>query len=161
MGSEWEETEEIGIAEGLRANDSAVSECQEPAVCSRCGTPFTLRKWSWKAMPKEPDDLVCPACRRIANRYPAGYIEVKGQMLSMHHVRIVNLLREIESQMKKEQPLERIMEIVPSEEHILITTTGASIARRIGEALSRTYEGNLYLENCEDEDFIRIIYRKR
>jgi DNA-directed RNA polymerase subunit RPC12/RpoP len=161
MGSNWNETEDRGIEEGRKESNSVTYECSESAVCSECGTPFAVRRWTWKAMPKEPDEIVCPACRRIANRYPAGYIEVKGPFLRKHRDEILNLVREAEVQTRKEQPMERIMETVHDNDDILlITTTGILVARRIGEALLRSYEGNLYVETAEDEELIRVFWER-
>lgn len=49
------------------------------------------------------------------------------------------------------------METVHDNDDILLmTTTGILVARRIGEALLRAYEGNLYVETAEDEELIRV-----
>jgi len=160
MRSEGDESEDKGIVEGRQETNSAACQCRESAICSQCGTAFADLRRTRDAVPKELDEMVCPACRRIANRYPAGYIEVKGPFFRKQRDEILNLVREVELQTRKEQPLERIMETVNDGDDMLITTTGVGIARRIGEALSRSYEGNLYFETPEDEEFIRVFWKR-
>jgi hypothetical protein len=86
---------------------------------------------------------VCPACRRIADRFPAGRVELSGEFLRDHREEILNLVRNAEDAEKSERPMERIMAITEEAGRALVTTTGIHVARRIGEALSRSYQGEL------------------
>ena len=102
--------------------------------------------------------MICPACMRIANRYPAGYIEVKGLFLKNSPDEVLELIGETAAQATANHPMERIMEVVHDGEDILITTTGIIIAQRIGEALARKYGGNLNVQCANDEEFIRVFW---
>lgn len=159
MRSEKEESGDKGIEESRLEAESMACECRQSIICSECGAPFAYRRWTWNTIPQEPGEIICPACRRIANRYPAGYIEVKSIFLKEHLNEILNLVRDIESQIREEHPLERIMEIA-HDDGILITTTGVLIAREIGEALSRTYQGRLHIDSSEDEELIRVFWER-
>jgi hypothetical protein len=69
---------------------------------------------------------------------------------------MLNLIHNEEKDEKGERPLERIMEITEEEEQTLITTTGIHIARRIGEAVSRAYKGDLSFNYGDGEKSIRM-----
>lgn len=104
----------------------------EPTLCPECEALFIHGRWSWEKSPKEANKTTCPACRRIADNYPAGYVEIKGNFFLEHQEEILNLARNVEKQEKSERPLERIMAITDNKDHTLVTTTGIHLARRIG-----------------------------
>lgn len=68
-------------------------------------------------------------------------------------------LPELESQEKSEHPLERIMAITIENGWPIVTTTGAHVARRIDEALSRAYKGQLSLQYGESDKIIRVLWQ--
>jgi hypothetical protein len=105
-------------------------------------------------------EAICPACRRIADHCPAGYVEIIGPFFANHRVEILNLIRNVEKQEKHEHPLERIIAITPDQEPLLVTTTGLHLARRIGEALARAYKGDLSFRYADDETSIRVYWQR-
>lgn len=132
----------------------------EPTLCKECGALFINGRWSWGKAPTEANGTICPACRRASDNLPAGYIELKGAFFQEHYDEILNLTRNIEQQEKNERPLERIMAIIDEKDHTLVTTTGIHIARRIGEALSRSYNGDLSFQYAEGEQNIRVYWQR-
>jgi hypothetical protein len=132
----------------------------EPTVCTECGALYMNGRWSWEKPPEPTKETVCPACRRIADRFPAGHIELKGSFFSEHRPEVLNLVRNVESREKAERPLERIMSIDDEEDHTLVTTTGIHIARRIGEALARAYKGDLSFQYANAEKRIRVFWQR-
>lgn len=101
---------------------------------------------------------VCPACRRIADRFPAGRVELSGDFFTGHREEILNLVRNAEAAEKCERPLERIMAITDETGSAIVTTTGIHVARRIGESLSRSYQGELDCRYGDGEDSIRVAW---
>ena len=132
----------------------------EPTSCTECNALFTNGRWSWEKAPKEANKVLCPACRRIADNYPAGYLEIKGSFFLEHQEEILNLARNIEKQEKSEHPLERIMAIEKNKDHTLLTTTGVHLARRIGDALSRSYKGDLSFQYAREDKDIRVYWQR-
>lgn len=104
--------------------------------------------------------MVCPTCQRIAENYPAGYLELKGSFFKKHQEEMLHLISNEEKQEKGEHPLERIMNITEDDENTLITTTGIHIARRIGEAVSRAYQGDLSFTYGDGEKTIRVLWSR-
>ncbi len=110
--------------------------------------------------PPESATVVCPACQRIADNYPARHLTIKGAFFAKHREEIFNLIRNMEKQEKGEHPMERIMAIVDEKDHTMLTTTGIHLARRIGEALSRAYQGDFDFTYGDGEKNIRATWSR-
>jgi NMD protein affecting ribosome stability and mRNA decay len=132
----------------------------EPTVCSECGAVFLEGRWSWWEAMAKSHVVVCPACQRIKDKFPAGYLEITGAFFADHREEIDNLLRNIEQKEKAERPMERIMAITPAADHTLITTTGIHLARRFGEALKNAYQGELSFTYGDGEKTIRLSWNR-
>ncbi len=130
------------------------------SICTSCGAMFINGRWSWKEMVNPAKKTVCPACRRISDNYPAGYVEIKGSFYSGHEKEISNLIKNTEKLEKMKHPLERIMKIKLNKNNATLTTTGIHIARRIGEALARSYQGNFFFQYGEGEKSIRVYWER-
>ncbi len=129
---------------------------QEPTVCGGCGAVYLDGRWSWTAAPKGSRKAVCSACRRVADRFPAGRIEIGGEFFMKHRDEVLRLVRNVEATEKKERPLERIMAIEDDINQTVVTTTGIHVARRIGESLSRSYQGEFNFRYGAGDDTIRV-----
>lgn len=133
---------------------------QEPTVCEHCGALFEGGRWSWGKAPAQAARAVCPACRRIADRFPAGRVELSGDFFAGHRDEILNLVRNAEAAEKAERPMERIMAITDEAGRTLVTTTGIHVARRIGESLSRSYQGEMECRYADGEDAVRVVWAR-
>lgn len=125
----------------------------DPAVCPQCGAVYQADRWHWARRPKQAAEVLCPACRRINDKYPAGIVHLSGGFLRQHADEILNLARNQEELEKGEHPLHRIMAIEHHNGDIVITTTDIHLPRRIGEAVHRAYEGDLDY-HYEDESYL-------
>lgn len=128
----------------------------EPTVCSDCGAVFVGGRWTWNEPPEGAEKESCPACLRIADDFPAGYVELKGHFFNQRREEIMNLVSNEEKLEKGEHPMERIMKIIQQDDATLITTTGVHIARRLGEAVARAYQGDLSFTYGDNEKSIRV-----
>jgi NMD protein affecting ribosome stability and mRNA decay len=133
---------------------------QEPTVCEQCGALFEGGRWSWGKAPAGATRAVCPACRRIADRFPAGRVELSGDFFRSHRDEILNLVRNAEAAEKAERPMERIMTVTDEAERTVVMTTGIHVARRIGESLSRSYQGEMDCRYGDGEDSIRVVWAR-
>jgi hypothetical protein len=133
----------------------------EPTVCSECGAVFIEGRWTWlEPPPDKPHMIVCPACQRIRDNIPAGYLEIRGAFFEDHREELLNLIYNLESQEKGEHPMERLMDISGEEVQTLITTTGIHLPRRIGEALKHAYQGDLDFTYGDGEKSIRVTWTR-
>jgi NMD protein affecting ribosome stability and mRNA decay len=132
----------------------------EPTVCPECKASFTDGRWSWEKAPEDANELLCPACQRIQDRFPAGYVTIKGEFLKEHRDEIVALIENHEKKEKAERPLQRIIAIDDTREGLEVTTTDSHLARGIAEALHGAYKGELKLRYSRDENLLRASWKR-
>jgi len=132
----------------------------EPAVCPSCGVVFEGGHWHWAPVPPKASAHVCPACHRVRDEFPAGYVTLSGPFLTQHRDEIMGLVRNAEARAKGEHPLERIMQIVEANGELTITTTDIHLPRRIGEALKHAWHGDLDLNYLPDEYRVRVRWQR-
>lgn len=128
----------------------------EPAICADCGAVFHAGRWQWLDRPKDAHQTLCPACHRIQDHFPAGYVSLSGKFFPAHEQEILQLIRHRETHEKKEHPLQRIMAIEKTEHGTLVTTTDIHLARGIGEAVHYAYQGELELHYNPDQNLLRV-----
>jgi NMD protein affecting ribosome stability and mRNA decay len=132
----------------------------EPTVCPVCEAVFNAGRWTWAKVPHEAHEQECPACQRIQDRFPAGYVMIKGEFLADHRDEIIALITSKEEREKSEHPLQRIMAIEDVREGLQVTTTDSHLARGIGEALHDAYKGDLKLRYSRDENLLRATWKR-
>ncbi|HUJ79635.1 MAG TPA: BCAM0308 family protein [Nitrospiria bacterium] len=132
----------------------------EPTVCSRCGAVYHRGHWSWSIRPVKAHEAICPACRRIADNYPAGSLRLSGPFLRTHREELLNAIRHQEREEKREHPLSRLIGIKESKDGVTVTTTDMHLPRRIGEALWHAYHGELKLHYAEDARLLRVSWKR-
>jgi len=128
----------------------------EPTRCPDCGAVYQKGRWQWAAAPGRAVSHQCPACRRIHDHFPAGYVELAGEYFAAHREEILHLARNREAKEKAEHPLERIMKVDDVKGGALITTTGIHLARDIGEAVHAAYSGQLEYHYNKEENLLRV-----
>jgi NMD protein affecting ribosome stability and mRNA decay len=127
-----------------------------PARCPDCGAVFRDGRWQWGTVAADAHEERCPACHRIHDHFPAGYVTLAGEFLAVHRDELLQLARSREAREKAEHPLERIMNIEDVEGGISITTTGIHLARDIGEAMHAAYKGKLEYHYNKQENLLRV-----
>ena len=125
-------------------------------VCPRCDAVFREGVWRWEPAPEGVHEHPCPACLRIEDHYPAGFVVLGGAFLEAHRDEIVHLARNEEAAEKAEHPLERIIAVETGPGRAEITTTGVHVARRIADAVHRAYGGELDSHHEADDQLLRL-----
>ncbi len=133
---------------------------REPSKCGGCGAVFTDGRWSWADAPEITKTTTCPACQRIQDNVPAGILSLSGSFLDEHREELIGLIRNVEALEKGEHPLERIMSLSEIDVGLEVRTTGIHVARRIGDALARSYQGDLNFTYGNGEKSILISWRR-
>jgi NMD protein affecting ribosome stability and mRNA decay len=128
----------------------------DPTRCPDCGAVYRDGRWTWGAAPDGAHETRCPACHRIHDRFPAGYVTLKGAFLGTHRDEILHLVRHREETEKAEHPLERIMAVEDADGGVLVTTTDTHLARSIGEAMYAAYKGELEFKYNKEENLLRV-----
>jgi NMD protein affecting ribosome stability and mRNA decay len=132
----------------------------EPTQCPECKAVFTEGRWAWEKKPPDAYQQLCPACQRIQDKFPAGYVTIKGEFFASHKDEIVTMIQKYEKQEKAARPLLRIMDIDEKRDGVEVTTTDSQLARGIAEALHAAYKGDLKLRYSRDENLLRATWKK-
>ncbi|MFZ4539509.1 BCAM0308 family protein [Propionivibrio sp.] len=136
----------------------------EPSACPVCGAIFHAGRWQWGQVGPEAEEVVCPACHRIRDQFPAGFLHVGGPFFATHRGEMFNLLNHHAEKARAEHPLARVMTINEEDEGgvagILITTTDIHLARDLGEALHHAYQGELEFYYNDAENLLRVHWQR-
>ncbi len=132
----------------------------EPAVCPTCGVVYQHGAFHWIPRPVGAQEHVCPACRRIADDYPAGYLTLEGEFFRSHRDEITGLVNNEAARARAEHPLERILGIEERDGQVVIKTTDLHLPRRIGDALHRAWRGESETKYAPDEYLVRVHWRR-
>jgi len=131
-----------------------------PRVCPGCKALFQDGRWHWAEAPSSTIEQTCPACQRIHDDFPAGYVTIQGAFLTTHRDEILHLVRNHEAHEKAEHPLQRIMKVADTAEGMLITTTDVHLARGIGEALHHACQGKLDYHYNAEQTLLRVQWER-
>jgi len=138
----------------------AKGKLHEPSACSQCGAVFHHGRWQWVEAPADAHRTVCPACHRIHDDFPSGFVTLKGEFLNLHHDEIMQLVRNHEKHERAEHPLKRIMAVEEKAGKTLVTTTDIHLARGIGEALHHAYQGELEYHYNHEQNLLRVSWTR-
>ena len=132
----------------------------EPTRCPECGAVFHKGRWTWGEAPANAFEHRCPACSRVHDHFPAGYVTLGGDFLEGHRDEILKLVKHCERGEKAEHPLERIMAVESSAEGLQVTTTGTHLAREIAERVHGAYKGELEFSYNREDNLLRASWRR-
>jgi hypothetical protein len=138
-----------------------VAKPAEPAVCPQCHAIYRHGRWQWSDLPTMAGEMMCPACHRINDRYPAGVVTLTGAFIAAHKDEISRLARNQETAEQPEHPLNRIIGIEDeAPDRLVISTTDIHLPRRIGEAVERAYDGTLDEHFDAEGYFVRVNWHR-
>lgn len=143
---------EDSYREGLKPAD--------PARCPRCGAVCMRGRWAWREAPPDAVSHKCPACRRIEDDFPGGYVTLKGPFLAAHRDDILNLVAARAQRAREEHPMQRLIGVHDVSGGVLVTTTDARLARGIAVAVHEAFKGRLDLAFSRDENLIRATWSR-
>lgn len=134
----------------------AKAKLHEPSVCSQCGAFFHRGNWRWGDAPPDAHHVICPACHRLHDHFPAGFLKLEGPFFLGHKDEIMRLVQHHAQRERAEHPLQRIMAVEDQEHGVLVTTTDIHLARGIGEAVHHAYQGELEFHYNPEENLLRV-----
>ena len=148
------------LQEFVHDSYKAGRKLREPARCPDCGATFQGGRWIWGTAPAGAHEEPCPACHRIHDQFPAGFVTLKGAYLQGHRDEILHLIRNHEAKEKAEHPLQRIMAIEDRPDGMVVTTTDPHLARDIAQALYHAYKGELEFHYNKEENLLRAAWSR-
>jgi NMD3 family protein len=132
----------------------------DPARCPKCKAGYLKGRWTWRRVPEEAVAHLCPACQRIADGLPAGYVTLRGDFLPKHRAEVLNIVMARAARAKEEHPLQRIMAVEKTAEGTLVTTTDTHLARGIAQALHEAFKGVISLKYSKAENLLRATWTR-
>ena len=150
------------IEESVHDPYMARSKPKEPTVCEDCGVVFHKGRWQW--LPEAPAGSHrqrCPACQRIHDKVPAGFLTLGGAFFDGHRDEILSLVHNKVDEQKAQHPMKRLMQIEEEEGGgVVITFTDLHLPRGVGEAIERAYEGDLDIQYTEGAGIVRVYWKR-
>ena len=125
-------------------------------VCPDCGLVNRRGRWLRAQGTPQAQSAACPACRRIADRLPAGILTVEGPFAFEKREDVLATARNVAEKVESEHPLERIMSIETFDGRLIISTTDVHLVQAIGRALHGAFGGSLHYGFQEGEDQLRV-----
>lgn len=111
---------------------------QGVSVCTTCHAIQQRGRWKWEAAPPGAATVLCPACRRVADRCPAHVLRLEGVPLDQRS-ELLAMVQRVAEEETREHPLERLMSLGDTAERIEICTTGMQLPRRLRSAIGRAF----------------------
>ncbi len=126
-----------------------------PVRCEHCGATYRNGRWTWDRLAKATIGR-CPACRRIADHYPAGELTLSGTFLVEHASEALRMIDNIARAEMREHPLHRVMDAGRTPDGIIVTTTDIHLPRRLGHTFEDAWGGELDTHYDEQGHFVRV-----
>jgi NMD protein affecting ribosome stability and mRNA decay len=133
---------------------------RDPTRCPNCGASFHSGRWTWDTAPHGAHEQLCPACHRIQDRFPAGYVTLAGDYFRGHRDEILRLVKHCEEREKAAHPLQRIMAIEDAAGGVLVTTTDVHLARNIAERVHDACKGSLVFHYSKEDNLLRANWKR-
>jgi len=132
----------------------------EPTRCPDCGAVFHHGHWTWGDAPEEADEALCPACLRVRDRVPAGFLTVGGEFFREHRDEILQLIHHTIEHERAEHPLKRLMGTEEREDRVIFAFTDPHVVRGVGHALHSAYKGDLDFQYQDGDIMLRATWTR-
>lgn len=134
-------------------------------ICSGCQAIYKEGRWVWpteeeKKKKMSSEETLCPACRRVRDKYPAGMVMLSGTYLANHKEEILNLANNIIEEEKARSPLKRLINIEEEDGRLVLNFTDDHLARRVGEAVGRAHKGEIEIKYQEEARFVKVFWHR-
>jgi hypothetical protein len=129
-------------------------------ACPRCEVVLFEGRWRWMLPPTGSSSVLCPACRRMDDDYPAGIVTLSGPILVQRRTEILHLIHNEEMAERDEHRLSRLMGMSTGDNSVELSTTHTRLGQRIGEAVYRTFGGHLNVRYSDDDSQVRVRWER-
>ena len=145
-----------GVEEHVHDAYRSDHKLAEQTTCPQCRASIHDGRWQWLPADAEAAKVVCPACRRIHDGFPAGYVSVEGDYFARHRVELLHLVQKHATRATAEHPMRRLMKVEDTPEGVMLTTTDTQLAREIGDALHDAFGGMANCSTTNSQEMARV-----
>lgn len=139
----------------------------EHSYCSTCGAIYQDKHWvlnsAQAALLRDAgtgNEVTCPACRIEQGQEAQGELVLRGGYWPQHRELIENLMRNEANDALGKNPLERIVKIETADSEMLVTTTTAKLAQRLGRALHGAHKGTVDYHWSQGHTCARVYWER-
>lgn len=162
----------IGVEEkGQRTTRSTdvylPKEGMQVSYCTKCGVIYREKRWFMDPvelfrLKEDPSvgTIVCPACQKMADNVPGGFLTLSGEYLRKHEHEILELIKNTEEKARNKNPLGRIMEISQEGDVLTILTTIDKLAEKLGKEVFKAHSGELNYQWSHGENYVRVYWKR-
>ena len=140
---------------------------QDGVVCSRCNAVYKNKRWYLQdELPEagkaktEITTVECPACKKIAENYSEGIVNLQGAFFWEHEKEIRNLIHNEEKKAREKNPLMRILSIKREGDTLVLKTTEQKLAEHLGRAIHKAQQGELNISWDDNHSFCRVNWER-
>lgn len=140
----------------------ARAKLPEPTLCPECGAMFAEGRWEWHTgSTAGAHEHLCPACQRIRDDVPAGFLTLSGDFLQQHREEILQLVHNKVKGETARRPMNRLMAIEDDEDgNVVITFTDTHLPAGVGRAIESAYEGEFDIRYTEEAGIVRAYWKR-
>lgn len=129
--------------------------------CPDCKAVYKEGRWVWPDRSVHSGNAVlCGACRRIRDGFPAGELRLEGAYFLKHKNEIMSVVNRIAKEAQTKSPLKRLMGLKDEGEAVVASFTDDHLARQAAQAVHRAFKGELEVRHLEEERFVRILWHR-
>ena len=135
----------------------------ESTLCPACHAVFQQGRWQWlsEGLADPAHTELCPACRRIQEKVPAGFLTLQGDFFRSHAHEIMKIVRNREAQERAQRPLKRILGVErQADGAVVISFTDTHLPRDVGEAIQNACDGELEIQYTRDAGIVRVTWER-
>jgi hypothetical protein len=135
----------------------------EPTACPECRAVYQDGRWEWPSTAIEAGpahEQLCPACQRVRDHMPAGYLNLAGEFFKAHRGEILNLVHNKVRTEESEHPMKRLMNVEDNEDGVVVTFTDTHLPRGAGTAIKNAYDGELDIHYSDDASIVRAYWTR-
>ena len=139
----------------------------EVSYCKKCGVINRQKRWFMDPielfkLKEDPSvaTIVCPACQKMQDKVPGGFLTLSGSYLRKHEQVILELIKNTEEKSRNKNPLGRIMEITQEGDVMTLLTTLDKLAEKLGKEIYKAHGGNLEHQWSRDENYVRVNWKR-
>lgn len=102
------------------------------------------------------ESLLCPACRRIRDRLPAGTLTLRGPYCRTHRAELLAKVRDTVTEQSAVYPLRRLMAVVERPDAVEVLFTDGHLPVIVAEALRQSFAGELEFDPSEPTGVVNV-----